>query len=190
MSRALALNAALLAWSAIACSPSGKTQLDCSQVSAPTLSTTDPFIAFNPAFADYTCWPHVDDPGPSDSAGFPAVALGPRTQYINVRPPADATEFPIGTIIVEVRDNGTIFAGVKHGDNFNSAGAVNWEWFELEDDPKLNPEVQYLWRGLGPPDGETYGGDANGACNTCHARCADNDYVCSPHMQLAAGFTF
>lgn len=42
-----------------------------------------------------------------------------------------------------------------------------------------------LWRGVGPPNGDTYGGDMNG-CNLCHAACAANDYVSSPLLRLGS----
>jgi hypothetical protein len=69
---------------------------------------------------------------------------------------------------------------VKRGGDFNAAGAKNWEYFELQENP-----VKYIWRGLGPPLGDTYGGDPNG-CNNCHEQCAANDYICSPKLQLSS----
>ena len=40
------------------------------------------------------------------------------------------------------------------------------------------------WRGLGPPNGESYGGDPN-ACNTCHQTCgAGFDFVCAPALHF------
>jgi len=142
--------------------------------------TGDTFIAFSSTFADYATWNHDHSDGPAPGTQ-PDAVLGPREQYINTLPPADAIEFPIGTAIVEVRASGTIFAGVKRGGNFNPGGAVNWEWFEL----LQSPDVVIKWRGVGPPAGEMYGGDPDGGCNSCHAQCgATNDYVCSPYLQL------
>lgn len=138
------------------------------------------FIAFNNSFTDFRSWTtfhsQLDDP----NGTLPAGVAGPRDQYINKLPPTGSTEFPIGTIIVEVRDNGKIFAGVKRGGGYNSDGAKNWEYFELQENP-----VMYIWRGLGPPLGDTYGGDPNG-CNNCHVQCAANDYICSPKLQLSS----
>lgn len=139
------------------------------------------FIAFSNSFANFRSWTmfHSDGPTPGTQ---PDDVLGPRSQYINKLPPAGATEFPVGTIIVEARESGmmSIFAAVKRGANYNAMGAVNWEWFELLENP-----VAIKWRGFGPPAGEMYGGDPNGGCNSCHAACgANNDYICSPYLQL------
>jgi hypothetical protein len=156
--------------------------------------TSDTVIAFNPDFANYKCWTSFHSDGPPASSGYDPVVLGPREQYINHVPPHGSSEFPVGTIIVENRESGKIFASVKRGGNFNSTGAVNWEWFELTDDPTMNPQVQIFWRGFGPPMGDTYGGDVTGGCNACHAMCGatngapnnmSNDFVCSSKLQLA-----
>ena len=141
----------------------------------------DAFIAFNPTFAPFRTWTMFSDDLMDPNNTLPAGVAGPRDQFINKVPPPGSTEFPIGTVIVEVRtDSGKIFASVKRGGNFNAAGDKNWEYFELQENP-----VMYLWRGLGPPLGDTYGGDPNG-CNACHSQCAANDYVCSPKLQLAS----
>ena len=57
-------------------------------------------------------------------------------------------------------------------------GARDWEWFEIIEDP-----TTIVWRGLGPPNGESYGGDPD-ACNSCHTQCAGNDFVCSPTLHF------
>jgi hypothetical protein len=140
------------------------------------------FLAFSSTFAPFRSWTSFHSDGPRDDGSVTPDVLGPRTQYINKLPPHGATEFPVGTAIVEVRESGKIFAGVKRGGGFNTGGATNWEWFELTDAP-----VTIVWRGVGPPIGDTYGGDPNGGCNACHARCgASNDYVCSPRLALGA----
>src|SRR5262249_18427728 len=99
-------------------------------------------IAFTSTFEPFRTWTSFHSDGPVDDGTFPAIAVGPRTQYINHLPPHGATEFPIGTVIVEARDNGKTFAGVKRGGGFNGGGAVNWEWFELAENP-----VSITWRG-------------------------------------------
>ena len=107
--------------------------------------------------------------------------LGPRTHYINMVPPSGSTEFPVGTIIVEAMEGASAHtvAAVKRGGGYN--GGRNWEWFEVKENP-----VAIVWRGLGPPNGESYGGDPNG-CNTCHSACGgDNDLRCSPYLQLSS----
>jgi len=140
---------------------------------------SDTFIAFDPAFEPFRTWTSVTDTLVDDGT-LPAGVAGARTQYINTLPPHGSTAFPIGTIIVEVRDDGKIFANVKRGGGFNTAGCVDWEFFELTENP-----VTITWRGLGPPLGDTYGGDPNG-CNNCHVMCAANDYICSPKLQLSS----
>lgn len=146
--------------------------------------TPDTFIAFTTTFEPFRTWTSFHSDGPPDDGTYTADVLGPRTQYINQLPPHGSTEFPVGTVIVEVRENGTgnIFGAVKRGGGFNKTGAVNWEWFDIYENP-----VTIHWRGLGPPAGETYGGDPNGGCNACHIACGlMNDYVCSSKLQLAS----
>lgn len=140
------------------------------------------FIAFATSFADFRDWTFFHSDGPAPGTQPPEV-LGPRSQYISAPPPPGSTEFPVGTMIVEVREspgNEHILAGVKRGGGFNDGR--NWEWFELVESP-----VVIVWRGVGPPNGETYGGDPDGGCNSCHAACgAANDYVCSSFLQLGS----
>jgi hypothetical protein len=140
------------------------------------------FIAFSTTFAPFRSWPSFHSDGPPDDGMTLPDVLGPRTQYINKLPPAGSTEFPVGTMIVEARENAghKIFAGAKRGNGFNAGGAADWEWFELSEGP-----VAIVWRGLGPPLGDTYGGDPDG-CNSCHVKCAANDYVCSPLLALGS----
>ena len=145
---------------------------------------SETFLAFSSTFAPFRTWLSFHSDGPASDGTVPPDVLGPRTQYINLPPPHGASEFPVGTVIVEARESGDhkIFAAVKRGGGFNTGGATNWEWFELTDAP-----VTIVWRGVGPPIGDTYGGDPNGGCNACHARCgASNDYVCSPRLALGA----
>jgi hypothetical protein len=145
-------------------------------------TTPETFLAFSSTFADFRKWESFHSDGPAAGTQPPDV-LGPRTQYLNKRPPKGSTEFPVGTIIVEAREFGSklIFAGVKRGGGFN-AGAPGWEWFELSE--AADGTVSIVWRGVGPPNGETYGGDPNG-CNSCHAGCgAGNDFICSSKLKL------
>jgi hypothetical protein len=151
---------------------------------APTVDGNSAFLAFSSTFQPFRTWTSVHSDGPPAGAypDHPDV-LGPRTQYINELPPAGATEFPIGTVIVEARESSgmRIFAAVKRGGGFNVAGATNWEYFELRED---TGSVVIAWRGIGPPLGDTYGGDPDG-CNSCHTVCgAGNDFICSPKLQL------
>jgi hypothetical protein len=144
---------------------------------------SDTFIAFASHFQDFRQWTSWHDDGPADDGTWPSEVLGPRTLYINQAPPHGSSEFPVGTIIVEAKESGLkpIFAGVKRGGHYNFAGALDWEWFEIQE---TDNGVIIVWRGVGAPLGDTYGGDPNG-CNSCHVNhCADNDYICAPALQL------
>lgn len=176
--------AARLALAAAAC---GVAACGTSAPSDPGDDEPDTFLAFTTTFAPFRNWLSFHSDGPANDGTFPADVLGPRTQYINKLPPHGATEFPVGTVIVEARENAAmkIFAGVKRGLDFNTRGAKNWEWFELDEDLTATLPVSIQWRGVGPPLGDTYGGDPNGTCNSCHRACAANDFICSPKLQLA-----
>jgi hypothetical protein len=105
--------------------------------------------------------------------------------YLNDMPPADATVFPVGTILVKTMKSAdasqsSIHAMVKRGGNFNADGAAGWEFFELAVDK--HDAVVIVWRGAKPPSGEDYQrllskagaasdaqSDKDGDCNTCHA---------------------
>jgi hypothetical protein len=142
--------------------------------------TGDSFLAFASSFDDFRAWPSFHSDGPVDD-GTNAEALGARMLYINEPPPAGTIEYPVGTIIIEARETGmmNIFAKVKRGGGYNRGGAKDWEWFELVENP-----TTIVWRGLGPPNGESYGGDPN-ACNSCHETCgAGHDFVCAAQLHF------
>lgn len=158
----------------------------CGGAPAATADAPNVFIAINESFMGYTSWNHFHSDGPPDDGTYTPDVLGSREQYINTLPPPGSTEFPVGTIIVEDRASvPTVkFAAVKRGGGFNSSGALNWEWFAIT--LSDSGVTKYEWRGVGPPKGDTYGGDPNGGCNSCHAACGlANDYVCSSKLQLA-----
>lgn len=148
------------------------------------------FVAFERDFQGYRSWtsfPVADAP----AQGL-AHAAGPRTVYVNKRPAAAAPAFPVGTIVVKELGSGAapdrqVFAMVKRGGGYNPTGAHDWEWFELHD--RSDGGVTILWRGAGPPEGETYGGNpAAGGCNECHGAAATtNDYVLSAALRLQGG---
>ncbi len=141
----------------------------------------DSFLAFSSSFADFRTWTSFHSDGPIDDGTISPEALGGRMLYINEPPPPGTTEYPVGTIIVEARETEpiSIFAKVKRGGGYNRGGARDWEWFEIVENP-----VTIVWRGLGPPNGESYGGDPN-ACNTCHAECgAGHDFVCAAALHF------
>jgi hypothetical protein len=140
------------------------------------------FIATFRDFSNYTKWtsyPITDTT--AQAASHPA---GNSVVYLNHRPPHGSTTFPIGTIIVkDMPSAARTFAMAKRGQDYNDTGAVNWEWFELQD-PITDP-VTIVWRGLGPPAGEGYGGAGNTDCNNCHTGAWENDFVQSAPLQLS-----
>lgn len=151
----------------------GLTLAACELPPAPAGGDGGVFIAFETHFEGYQGWPSVQVDGHEQGA---AHLAGSRTVYISERPPAGATEFPVGTRIVKEMNDGSsqVFAMVKRGGGYNLTGAVNWEWFELE---LVEGRLAIRWRGVGPPAGESYGGDPNGGCNGCHRLNQANDYV-------------
>ena len=142
-------------------------------------------IAFSSTFQGFRQWSSNHFTSATD-VGASHVS-GPRTEYWSEVPAAGATAFPVGMAIVKEIESTDpaqhhIFAMVKRGCDFNVDGAKDWEWFELSE---TNGAVAIIWRGVGPPAGEQYGGDANGGCNTCHGTaCTSNDSVCSPTKAL------
>jgi hypothetical protein len=140
------------------------------------------FVAYNGDFKGYQSWASfsLDSPNASGSTHV----SGKRTIYINHEPPAGASEFPVGTIIVkETMVDGKIFAQAKRGGTYNGTGAVGWEWFELA---TLGGVTGIKWRGKGPPAGEIYGGDPNAGCNMCHKLAVNNDSVLAAGLMLAS----
>jgi hypothetical protein len=112
---------------------------------------------------------------------------GQRRVYINAFPPLLTALFPTGTMIVkeaqaDAEGRVRLFGMVKRGAGFNAGGALGWEWFELKE--RDDKSVGIAWRGLGAPDGEVYGGDPSGTCNTCHQQSAKGDFVQSRALQL------
>jgi len=172
LSGRMVLGALALALGASACGGGGAT---------PSAGTGVPFIAYTKDFANYQSWPSntITDAQPS---GMTHVG-GTRTIYINQLPAADATAFPVGTIIVkETAADGRIFAQVKRGGGYNVTGALDWEWYELG--IATNNAIGIKWSGFGPPAGEQYGGDPNGTCNSCHVAGQSNDYVMASWLIL------
>lgn len=141
------------------------------------------FIAFEADFTGYRTW----EPFPLDgTAQAPAHLAGHRVVYLKKRPPAGATGWPVGTIIVKEFTQAAlvdrqVFAMVKRGGSYNLTGATGWEWWELKNSDEQT--AKKTWRGVGPPSGENYGGDPTGGCNVCHSGAKANDFVQS--IQLA-----
>jgi hypothetical protein len=138
----------------------------------------------NATFANYESWTEFSFTGTA-IAGSPHTS-GPRRIYLSQKPPHGATEFPVGTIIVKEigappASADSVFAMVKVGCDYNSDGAVNWEWFELQVNSPATPAI--IWGGSEPPPGQSYSGDPT-ACNDCHSGAKQNDYVESPELSL------
>lgn len=145
-----------------------------------------PEQVYNSTFADYHSWPNWSFDGGA-IPGSPHTA-GPRRVYLSQKPPHGATSFPDGTVIVKEIGNppasqDSVFAMVKVGCDYNSQGAVDWEWFELTVDPQDSASIR--WGGSEPPPGDPYAGDPT-SCNECHGTAKSNDYVQSPPLQLSS----
>lgn len=150
------------------------------------------YVAMQADFADYTRWVEVALEHPD-----PRLGEGPRSVYLNARPPRGAAAFPQCTILVKQDRSDPDPAGwwtlgmAKRGGGVNAGGAAGWEWFGLEADAEGGLSI--LWRGSEPPDGHGYGslggadsdgGTALGDCNTCHAAAAANDFVLTAELAL------
>lgn len=162
----------------------------CSSDSSAVVDAGGTGLIYAQAFYGFHDWysvPAVGPPGMVDAVH----TTQPLTAYINHLPPHGSTTFPLGTIIVKEVSAGDlttrqIFAMWKRGDDFNSAGAVDWEWFELQntDNPAL--PVTIVWRGFGPLSStDSYGGNPN-TCNDCHEGAQVNDYVWTQALQLSS----
>ena len=172
-------------WKTIACL-SVATALGCGTSKSDDLGgDAGSYLAFASNFVGYRSWSHAV--ATADGAPSGVHTNGPMTVYWNKTPPHGSVEFPVGTIIVKETDPGVtpaqIFAMVKRGGGYNSSGAHDWEWFELQ--APDDDTVLILWRGVGPPNGETYGGDPT-TCNNCHSQAAANDFVWSTALQLSS----
>ena len=143
-----------------------------SQSSAPDAGAAV-FVAVQGDFAGYRQWTAFDG-GQSANDGI-VIEPAQRTIYMNKLPPHDSTDYPVGTIIVKDTENANTFAMAKRGGDFNSAGAVDWEFFELVTDSSNNTSIN--WRGTAPPVGETYGNTTSTSCNGCHTGFKTADYV-------------
>jgi hypothetical protein len=155
----------------------------CGGSAGPAEETGAGFIAQGSSFAGFQQWPRFEISG--ELPGSPHVGLQ-RTVYVNQLPPAGASEFPVGTIVLKTASGSDeIHAMVKRGPEYNVMGARGWEWFELKF--ASNGELAIAWRGITPPAGvcKTYGGIAGGACNVCHQVAAGNDFVQTPALTLA-----
>jgi hypothetical protein len=141
------------------------------------------FLPFASDFDHFRRWEAFQLP-PADNL-FDIHLAGPRTVFLARRPKPGSAVWPVGTKIVKaVPMSDRLFAMVKRGGSYNTEGAVGWEWFELTE--HADGTVAIRWRGLGPPDGEGYGGGGS-TCNVCHVSfAASNDYVQVRDLSLSA----
>lgn len=178
------MRTALSTWAAASLSALALCSIGCASSATKEQDASDgTYLAFASNFAGYEGWDHAASIA-AEGAPKGVHDLGPMTVYWNQLPPAGAEEFEVGTIIVKQTDAGAatpqVFAMVKRGGAYNSAGARNWEFFELLPASAAAPVI--LWRGVGPPNGESYGGDPN-TCNACHSQAAAHDYMWSTVLQ-------
>jgi hypothetical protein len=145
---------------------------------------SDTFLAFAEDFRGYHAWPSYDVTEDADLVGIHDGSTV--IEYIDELPPSGSLEFPLGTMVVKEATGGTLphelFAMAKRGPGYNR-DAPGWEWFELENLEDGRDGVKIIWRGAGPPIGETYGADLDSGCNTCHTDCG-NDAVCAKALRL------
>jgi hypothetical protein len=152
-----------------------------------TPNSAQSFIASAASFEDFCSWKSAPATTPTDASDG-LHGLGPLTVYWNQSPPHGATKFPVGTIIVKGNQDPdptkrVLFAMVKRADNFNSSGAVGWEWYSLQQQAADCSAVTILWGNVTPPAGETYANMPVGDCNGCH-EAAGNDGVWDSALQL------
>ena len=149
-------------------------------------------LVFAQTFYGFHDWPvsvpAVGPPGLQDAVH----TTMPLRAYMNKMPLPGSPSFPLGTVIVKEVNMGDpttrqIFAMVKVGGDYNSTGAVNWEWFELQNTTSTLLPVSISWYGYGPPTGtvDSYGGNVN-TCNDCHVQAQANDYVWTEALQLSS----
>jgi hypothetical protein len=143
----------------------------------------DTFVAQQSDFATFMSWTSFDLPS-SGTLGDVVYPAGARVAFLNHRPPAGSTHYPVGTIVVKAIERGNgpqdweIFAMAKRGGGYDPAGAVDWEFFLLRIDGDGNPYITD--RGTGPTDdgrgdmglgtvaGGYFDGQAIAPCNSCH----------------------
>ena len=160
------------------------------QGQGPVVVDAGPFVARVPDFSGFHAWSSTPGVAPDGAPQPPSgpdggVHVGPLTTYIDHKPPAGSTSFPVGTIIVKEPDHGAftdrqIFGMAKRGAGYDPSG---WEWFELRN-VDAN-DVTILWRGLGPPAGEAYGTSIE-VCTACHSGAQRNDFVWTEGLELSS----
>jgi hypothetical protein len=138
------------------------------------------------AFNNFCTWSSAEAVAPGDASDG-LHGIGPLRVYWNMTPAPGSTAFPPGMLILKSSEEAdptkhTIFAMAKVGGGYNSGGAVNWEWFSLQENADCT--VNLLWNTV-PPSTETYAGQPIGDCNGCHTLAKDNDFVWDEALQLS-----
>jgi hypothetical protein len=163
----------------------------CSEPSPPPFGDRETFVALERHFQGFESWTKIDLS--HRAATGETHVSGEAHEYISRTPPAGSKTFPVGTILVktvkpdaaseQVAPRTDVFAMVKRGGGYNGRGAPGWEWFELR--KREDDTYGIVWRGVNPPNGEGYHGDALGGCNGCHRAAAKNDYVQATALVLS-----
>lgn len=168
---------------------------DDSDAGGPVFVATPQDFSCGGPFGGFHTWDATPGVGPvgapdPSAATDGGIHAGPMTTYINQKPPSGSTSFPIGTMIVKEQNDPAltdrqIFAMVKRGGGYNSVngtGAVNWEFFELQNVDSCNVEI--LWSGI-PLSTDPYASNPL-VCDQCHYLAKDNDYVWTTGLLLSS----
>jgi hypothetical protein len=163
--------------------------------STPAATSDSGVLGPPPLASDFSCFrnwsstPGVGPPGAPDPSGVTdgGIHAGPMTTFINMKPPHGSTSFPVGTIIVKEQNDPPltqrqIFAMVKRGGGFNPNGAVNWEFFELQNIDSCN--VSIVWSRI-PINSDPYASNPE-VCDDCHVLAKSNDYVWTTGLTLSS----
>jgi hypothetical protein len=185
---------ASLALAGLAAGCTSATQ-DAADAGGPSFIATEQDFSCAGPYGGFHTWDSTPGVGPQ-GAPDPSVATdggihaGPMTTFINQKPPSGSTSFPIGTMIVKEQNDPAltqrqIFAMVKRGGGYNSVdgtGAVNWEFFELQNLDSCNVEI--VWQGF-PGVTDPYASNPL-VCDQCHYLAKGNDYVWTVGLTLSS----
>jgi hypothetical protein len=168
-----------------------------------TPANTAEFVAGDGDFAGFQAWTMFQLPDHDDLSDL-VYPAGTRKAFLNHPPPAGATLYSVGTVIVKTIEVGAgpadweIFAMTKRGGSFNPAGAKRWEFFLLRIGG--DGEAHVISRGIDPSDdgrgdmglptasGGYFDGQGITPCNVCHgqAKLAGVDYMLGAQLLPSA----
>jgi hypothetical protein len=145
-----------------------------------TKPPVEQFVAADSDVADFWTW--YTQPFVADAVADIVYPPGSRVGFLNHRPPAGTTSYPLGTIIVKAIENDNVpanwelFGIAKRGGDYNAAGAHGWEFLLL----RVDDGVAHIYsRGLTPTvDGRadmvvnegSYFAGGQVACDVCHGQ--------------------